>query len=440
MASPFIQAFRLSATLIASFSLGVSAFAQTTPPQTPPAAQTPAAPPAQAAQTPGLVKVFLDCYRCDDEYMRQNVTFVEYVRDRAVADVHVLVTTQETGGGGLAWTLKFIGLGRFQGQDRTLSFNTTQTATDDDRRKEFARVFKLGLIGYAADTTAGAALDVTYTKPKEGAAAAPQHDPWNYWVFRVNGSLDMNGEQLSNSRSYRTSAEASRTTENWKLRFNGNQNVNRDKFQVDDETTIHSRRDSWSINGLVVKSLGPKWSAGVRSFLSHSSFSNTDRSFNFAPGIEYDFFPYSESSRRILTLLYSVGPTHFDYNEVTIYDKTSETIPKHSLDASLSLRQPWGSLGIFSSFSQQLNDPKFYRMVIFGSADVRLFKGFSFNVFGEYDKIKDLIGLPKGAASTEEVLLRLRQLQTNYSYFLSVGVSYSFGSIFNTIVNPRFER
>jgi hypothetical protein len=66
---------------------------------------TPAAPPAQAGTTSGLLKLFLDCYQCDEEYLRQNVTFVEYVRDRAVADIHVLVTVQETGGGGGAWTL-----------------------------------------------------------------------------------------------------------------------------------------------------------------------------------------------------------------------------------------------------------------------------------------------------------------------------------------------
>ena len=67
------------------------------------------------------------------------MTFVEYVRDRAVADIHVLVTVQETGGGGGAWTLKFIGVGSLQGQDRTLTFSTPQTATGDERRKEFAR-------------------------------------------------------------------------------------------------------------------------------------------------------------------------------------------------------------------------------------------------------------------------------------------------------------
>src|SRR6185295_14353207 len=127
------------------------------------AAQT--TPQTQAPATPSLLRVFLDCNECDSEFMRQNVDFVDYVRDRTVADVHVLVTTQGTGGGGTAWTLKFIGLGRFDKIDRTLTFNSGQTATSDERRKEFARVFKLGIATYAADSSTGAQLDVQWLKP-----------------------------------------------------------------------------------------------------------------------------------------------------------------------------------------------------------------------------------------------------------------------------------
>ena len=31
-----------------------------------------------------------------------------------------------------------------------------------------------------------------------------------------------------------------------------------------------------------------------------------------------------------------------------------------------------------------------------------------------------------------------RQLLTGYQYFFNFGINYSFGSIFNNIVNPRF--
>ena len=73
-----------------------------------------------------------------------------------------------------------------------------------------------------------------------------------------------------------------------------------------------------------------------------------------------------------------------------------------------------------------------------GSTEVNLFKGLSFNMLARYDKVNDQLSLRKGTASTEEILLRQRQLGTDHSYSFAVGVSYSFGSIFNTVVNPRF--
>ncbi|MDZ7341730.1 MAG: hypothetical protein ONB27_10280 [candidate division KSB1 bacterium] len=46
--------------------------------------------------------------------------------------------------------------------------------------------------------------------------------------------------------------------------------------------------------------------------------------------------------------------------------------------------------------------------------------------------------LPLAGATLEEVLLRQRQLETSYNYWTSIGLSYTFGSIYNNIVNPRF--
>ena len=402
-------------------------------------AQTPAPATPAASQASQLVRVFLDCNECDTEYLRQTVLFVDYVRDRTVADVHLLVTTQGTGGGGREWTLKFIGVGRFAGQDRTLVFTTSQTATSDDQRREFARVFRLGAVGYAADTPAKDRLDVTW-KPAAGATKAqtPAKDPWNYWVFNINGGGDAGGEQRSKSRSGRLSFSASRTTADWKVNISGGRDASRSTFTIEEGETIVSRQHSWSVNGLVVKSLGPKWSFGAEAEASHSSFSNTDHVLAAAPGIEYDFFPYSESTRRSLTVNYKVGVRQFDYREETIYSVVAETVPHHSLNLSLGLRQPWGSMSASASIAQHLNHTNRYRTSFFAATDVRLFQGFSFNVFGSYSKIKDLIGLPKGEASTEEILLRLRQLETNYSYSVNFGISYSFGTIFNSVVNPRY--
>ena len=378
-------------------------------------------------------------YECDSEYLRQNIDFIDYVRDREASDLHVLVTTQGTGGGGMSWTMKFIGLAYFQDHDHTLMFTTSQNATDDDRRKEFARVFKVGLVSYAAETSAPPNLEVSVKRIEaNGEESRPSNDRWDFWVFRLGAGGNMNGERTSNSRSYRLNFSANRVTEDWKINVGVYSNTNQSTFKVTDDNTIKSNSNSWNLNSLIVKSLGPKWSYGARSSLNHSSFSNIDRSLNAAPAIEFDFFPYSESSRRSLTVQYSIGATTYKYRELTIFDKLSETVPNHSLNTSIGIRAPWGSVGGSANISQHLNHMDRYRISLYGNTDIRLFKGFSFNIYSQYDKIGDQIGLRKEDATTEEVLLRLQQRATGYSYYLNFGFNYSFGSIFNSTVNPRF--
>jgi hypothetical protein len=397
---------------------------------------------APAQQPPPLdalpaLKVFLDCTECDIDYQRQNVIFVDYVRDRALADLHVLVTTQDTGGGGTLWVIKFIGLGHLENQDRTFTFATAQRATQDNRRKEFARVFRIGLAGYAASSLIAPQLDVAWRRPA-GASATAETDPWNFWTFRISANGNLAGEQSSTTQSYRVSFSSSRTTQNWKINVSANGNADKRVFTIGDDRRIESRRDSWTLGGLVVRSVGGKAGAGFVASMARSSVTNIDRSTKVAAGVEYDFFPYSESDRHSLTVQYTVGTNDYEYGEVTIFNKLRETVPTHGLNVSLGLRAQWGSLGSYSSVSQHLNRHDQYRASVSGSTEVNLFKGLSFNVLARYDKINDQISLRKGSASTEEILLRQRQLGTDYSYSFAVGVSYRFGSIFNTVVNPRF--
>jgi hypothetical protein len=173
--------------------------------------------------------------------------------------------------------------------------------------------------------------------------------------------------------------------------------------------------------------------------VSTSSFSNSERALSVSSGLEYDFFPYSESNRRSLTVQWTLGGTDYRYRELTIFDKLAEFVPNHTINVSLGLRQPWGNAGAFAYFQQHLNHPERRRLSFNGNADVRLFKGFSFYFWGGYSKISDQIALRKGASTPEEILLRLTQQATNYSYNFSLGFSYNFGSIFTSIVNPRFS-
>ena len=76
------------------------------------------------------LRVFLDCGdACDFDHLRTDIPFVNYVRDRRDAQVHVLVTTEETGGGGTAFTLDFVELEEFSDLDDQLVYFSSQNDT-----------------------------------------------------------------------------------------------------------------------------------------------------------------------------------------------------------------------------------------------------------------------------------------------------------------------
>jgi hypothetical protein len=66
-------------------------------------------------------KVFIDCANCDMDFIRTEITFVNYVIERQAADVFIMITSQGTGGGGEKYTIEFTGKGRFENIKDTLN-------------------------------------------------------------------------------------------------------------------------------------------------------------------------------------------------------------------------------------------------------------------------------------------------------------------------------
>ena len=397
--------------------------------------------PVVAQTSTGAIRIFLDCnYSCDESYIKQEITFVDYMRDRRDADVHILLTTQGTGGGGTEYTIKFIGLARFTGVEQTLKHVSAATATSDERRKGIAEVLKQGLVRYVAESPLAGRLRISVAADdgKKTGQQDASKDPWNLWVFNAELGGSFSGEETSNSQSLRGELSANRTTEAWKMNFSAYGSSRESEFDLGEDGIFVTTSKELSTNGLVVKSLTRHWSAGLTGRAGSSTFLNQDFVGRIAAGPEYNFFPYSESTRRLLTLQYTLGLDTFEYKEETIYGKTSEQLVDHRLRASFSMRQPWGSSFASATFNQYLTQPDKYSINAFGELSMRLFKGFSFNVFGEVSRTRDQLYLPRGEASTEEILVRQRQLETGYSYYMNFGISYQFGSIFNNVVNPRF--
>jgi len=397
------------------------------------------------------LRVFFDCpdysSGCDFDFLRTEITWVSWVRNREDAEVHALVTTQHTGGGGGEYTLSLIGLRRFAGKSDTLRYYASGTSTTDEVRTGLAHTIALGLARYAAATPQARNLSVAYEAPATSPTASPR-DRWNSWVFTISGGTYLNGQSQTHSTSINGSVEATRTTAAWKQTFSLSEYYSEDVFKdVPLYDTLGNQigiQDVKSISrqyggdALVVRSLGSHWSFGLQGSFNHSSFSNLDLAVTAGPAIEYDLYPYAQSTRRQLTLQYGLAPQYFNYTDTTIFNRTRETLGRQSLTASLGVTQPWGTAHVSLIGSNYLQDFQKNRVTLVGSVNVRLVKGLSLNIFGNIARIHDQLSLPKGGASDAEILLQRRELLTSYRYFTYLNLSYHFGSTLNNVVNPRF--
>jgi hypothetical protein len=214
-------------------------------------------------------------------------------------------------------------------------------------------------------------------------------------------------------------------------------NYNYDRFERDDETiTSTSRRDG--VTTYIVRSVSPHWSVGSFADVYTSTFDNVDLRYRLMPAVEYSLYPYREATRRQQTIAYRVGASHITYNDTTIYDETRQLLPEHTLTAGYEVTQPWGQIDVGVNASQYLHELERYSIRFNGSFDVRITQGLSIELGGNVAFIHNQLNLPRGGADLEEVLLRRRQLETNYQAGLSFGFRYRFGSIYNNVVNTRF--
>jgi hypothetical protein len=256
-------------------------------------------------------------------------------------------------------------------------------------------------------------------------------------VFRAQLNGYLQGQKSYNDRNIFGNLSATRVTEKWKINLRGNYNSGVDNYEID-TVSYSSENHSKSISLLVVRSITDHWSYGGSIYAGSSSYSNESSSGRIMPGIEYDLFPYSESTRRQLRLLYSIGYEYVNYADTTIFNKMHEGNFLHALNVSYEVVQKWGSVDVSLNYRNYLRSWSLNNLSLNGFMNFRIMKGLTVRFGGGASLIHDQIGLVKGGATPEEILLRRKELETSFEYFTSFGFTYTFGSIYNNVVNPRF--
>lgn len=382
--------------------------------------------------------VYVDCQRCDIDFIRREIPYINYVRDRNEAQVHLLITRQSTGSGGTEYRLNFIGLKEFDGINEETVYVSSPDETSDKTRRGYTRQISFGLMKYVAKTPLIDGLTLQYSDSL-GRLSEEQivEDKWKSWVFdvRVIGQLDE--QETYSSLSSESDLGARKITPGWKVEFGASYDQSDNRYRYDGEEYI-SAKNSFSFRNLTVKSINNHWSLGARAGVYSSTYGNTRFSGSIAPAVEYNFFPYAESNRKQIRFQYRAGYGHVYYQDTTIYNKLEEGLFSHQLSVAADFRQPWGSINVSIQGSNYLHDWSKNSIRTWAGFYFRIFKGLSLSISGDAAVIHDQLSLSKGVATEEEVLLKQKQIASSYDYSLKIGFSYTFGSIYNNVVNPRF--
>ena len=382
----------------------------------------------------GALKFFLDCRTCDMNYTRQEIPYVNYVRDTREAQVYLLVTRQSAGSGGNQYTFMFQGQDEYSGMNDTLVYTSNANETRTEIREKTTNLMKMGLMRYVARTPLFSEIEI---KNNSELKQEEVTDNWNNWVFELQTSPRFNAEESYNRLFFSNSINITKITPDMKLEVELDQNNNRQRF-IEDSVETEYTRNRKSADILFVKSLGSHWSAGLKWDIGSSTSENYKFNTEFLPSVEYDIYPYEEATHRQFRVLYSFGYQYSNYIDTTILNKISEGLFKQEVRVAYQVQQKWGSVNVSLTGSNYFHDLSKNKLELDGFIRMRILKGLSLSVNGGIAYINDQLNLRGDDLTEAEKLLRLKEQATNFSIQGGVSLTYTFGSIYNNVVNPRF--
>ena len=385
------------------------------------------------AQIP-KIKVFLSC-NCDHQYIKQNTLIFDYVRDRTLSDIEVFIFDIKNASGGRKYSFEFKGKNQFQSKENKVSTDIGQNLTLKESRDALLKAYKIGIVFFLQNTLFQDKIEVTLNN-NDNTFFEPDTDQWKNWVFEISGSFNFQDEKSINEKQYNLEFEIDHVTELWRVRSDLGLRRAVKFFKGEGENYSSERKRSY-FTGSLVRSISNHFSTGFFGSFQTDTYTNYKSFFNFSPALEYNFIPYKDVLTREVTLAYKIGYNLYEYFEETLYGFTKQNLFNQSLTLNVRFREKWGNIYSFLVASQFLDQPNQRRLSLNNNLNLRVWRGLSVRLSGSFQLIRDQINLPKGETSIEDLLLRQRQISTDFENRVSLGLSYTFGSIYNNIVNTR---
>ena len=376
---------------------------------------------------------------CDEEFFRTELHWIDHVRDQRDADIHLLITQQQTGGGGNEYTMRRHRPGplgrarrRRAHQHRGRGAARTRCADAGAHVRAVAGALRRGNTGRRQADADAASRGHRRDADHGGGRSAGISG-----CFASTSTASSTARRTTSSATSTSTLSANRTTDAWKINIDSGFSYSESEYVLSDGT-FHTYMRNRRFNTLVVKSLSDHWSAGAMLRASRDTYENKRLDLRIAPGIEYNVFRYAESTNRQLTFQWTAGFRRFRYDELTIYGKLEENRWDQQFQAILSLRQPFGTVRVTGEAAHYLDNRRAAPVCDLcrqrDQVVPRVFVQRQRHLPGDHDQLF----LPAAARPTKRSLRASNSCRPRFATFMFLGVTYRFGSINNNVVNQRF--
>ena len=377
------------------------------------------------------IKAYLDC-RCDENYLKQETSFLEYVRDQDLADVEIIIRDVRTPTGTRSFEIEIDGNNEFKEISSSTIVSGYVTDTSGTLRDKLLNKLKLSLVPFLDKANYVIKVDIDSNFDE----VIVNDEKWKNWVFELSGSYNSDKEESRKTNRYEIQFEIDKLTEDWRIGMEISRNESNRKF-ISNDDIYTSNRKSTSFRGRVIRSISDHFSAGIFFGAYQNTYENIDFNRYLAPAIEYSLYPYKDVLSKEITLAYRIGTGKRNYIEETIYGYTEQKLTSQTLSLNIRFRQKWGNISSYINGTQFLNDGTKKRFSLRSDLDIRVFEGLAVRLSGNINLIREQYSLAAGNTSVEDLLLQQRQIATDYRTNFSIGLSYTFGSIYNSIINTR---
>ena len=354
------------------------------------------------------LKAYLDC-RCDQNYLKQQTSFLDHVRDQNLADIEIFILDVRNPTGTRSFEIKIDGNNEYQEISSSVLVSGYANDTSSTLRDKLLNKLKLALVPFLDKANYNLNVDVDSNFDD----LTVNDDKWKNWVFELSGSYNDDKEETRKTNRYELEFEVDKLTPDWRIGMEIKRNESKGKYFSNDDVYTSSRKTT-SFSGRVVKSVSDHFSAGVFLGAYQNTYENIDLNRYIAPAIEYSFYPYRDVLSKEITLAYRIGVGKRNYIEKTIYGYEKQKLSSQTLSLNIRFRQKWGNISSYLNATQFLNDGTKKRFSLRSDLDLRVFEGLAVRFSGNINLIREQYSLAAVSNSIEELLLQQRQIATDY--------------------------